>query len=186
MAMTTWQRIARWTDWDGNGLEHLSVRQDDAGILAESVVIGHSHDHRYGLSYRLQIDPGWRVREVDIHMVDGPKLQLLSDGLGCWRNADGAEIAPLAGCLDVDIAATPFTNTLPIRRLALSIGATETIHIAYVSLPDLAVETVQQRYTRLAERRFLYEGLSTSFAAELDVDEHGIVGDYPGVFRLAP
>jgi hypothetical protein len=184
--MTTWERIVRWTDWDGNGLEHLSVRQDDDGIRAESLVIGHSRDHRYGLGYRLQIDQRWRVRKIDIQMVDGPKLQLLSDGLGHWRGADGAEVTALAGCIDVDIAATPFTNTLPIRRLALSIGGTETTDVAYVSLPELAVAPVRQRYTRLAERQFLYEGLSTSFATEIDVDEHGIVGDYPGVFRLAP
>lgn len=184
--MTARERIARWTDWDGKGFEHLSVSQDDDGIVAESVVIGQSVKHRYGLRYRLRIDLSWRVREVEIQMVRGPKLHILSDGLGHWRNADGAEIARLAGCIDVDIAATPFTNTLPIRRLALSIGATETIEVAFVSLPGLAVEAVRQRYTRLAEHRFLYEGLSTGFAAELDVDDEGIVGDYPGTFRVAP
>jgi hypothetical protein len=181
--MTNWQRMLRWTDRDGNGLEHLSVVQTDAGIVAESVV--NAADFRR-LSYRLDIDPLWRVRTVDIQMVDGPELRIFADGLGGWRDVDGADIPHLAGCIDVDIAATPFTNTLPIRRLALAVGAARTIKVAYVSLPDLAVNPVEQRYTRLSDSRFLYEGLSTSFSAELDVDDHGIVVDYPAVFLRVP
>jgi len=181
-----WEQVTRWTDWDGEGLEHLSVVQDDDGIVAESLVIGQRETKRYGLHYRLGIDPGWRVRHVSIQMVNGPKLQLLCDDLGHWSDMDGAELTQLAGCIDVDIAATPFTNTLPIRRLDLAIGEARTLKVAYVLPPELDVRAVEQRYTRLAESRFLYEGLSTGFSAELDVDDHGIVKDYPGVFRLLP
>lgn len=184
--MTNWERIARWTDWQGIGLEHLSVVGDDRGIVAESVVIGEQNAHRFGLGYRLGIDLQWRVRDISIRMAGGSSLRVLADGVGCWRGADGAKIPHLAGCIDIDIAATPFTNTLPIRRLKLDIGASATIKVAYVSLPTLTIQPVEQRYTRLAESQYLYEGLSTSFSAELTVDAQGIVGDYPGVFRLVP
>ena len=181
--MTGRERIARWTDWHGHGLEHLSVRENDEGVLAESVVIGESDGRRFGLHYRLRIDLHWCVREVGIQIANGAKLQLLSDGRGRWTDGEGTEIPSLAGCIDVDIAATPFTNTLPIRRLDLKTAKPETIKVAYVSLPQLVVEPVAQRYTRLANARFRYEGLSTSFSAELEVDDEGIVRDYPGVFR---
>lgn len=184
--MTIRQRVVRWTGWGGEGLEHLCVTEDESGIVAESVVDGRRDAADFRLTYRLHIDLRWRVREVGIRMADGAELQLVSDGLGHWSTSGGTAIPGLAGCIDVDIAATPFTNSLPIRRLAPGIGAAETIRVAYVSVPDLGVEAVPQRYTRLAERRFLYEGLSTSFSAEIDVDADGIVLDYPGLFRRAP
>lgn len=179
-------RVVRWTDWDGKGLEHLAVADDGTRITARSLVIGERDGCRFGLSYTLILDLIWRVREVRAEMVDGARLDLQSDGLGQWRDGHGADLARLAGCIDVDIAATPFTNTLPIRRLDLDIGESRTIKVAYVSLPNLAVDAVEQRYSRLTDNRYLYEGLSTGFVAELEVDSYGIVGDYPGVFRMAP
>ena len=90
----------------------------------------------------------------------------------------------LAGCIDVDIAATPFTNTLPIRRLNLAEGQARDIRLAYVPLPHLEVEPVAQRYTCLEEgRRYLYEGLFRRFQGELHVDADGLVLDYPDTFK---
>ncbi len=181
--MAGWKRTVQWTDWNGDGLETLSIAHNDEDVLAEGIVSGHIEAGKYDLNYRLTIDPQWRVRDVRVQIVNGPRLHILSDGRGRWVSEDGAELSDLAGCLDVDIAATPFTNTLPIRRLGQKTGVAKEISVAYVSLPNLIVEPVQQRYTKLAGNRFLYEGLSTGFAAELEVDGDGIVLDYPGVYR---
>jgi hypothetical protein len=89
----------------------------------------------------------------------------------------------LQGCLDIDIAACAFTNTLPIRRLALEVGQSAEIQVAYLHIPDLRVERVPQRYTRVAPQRYRYEGLSTGFVAEITVDEDGLVIDYPQLCR---
>ncbi|WP_160005321.1 putative glycolipid-binding domain-containing protein [Rhizobium sp. 18055] len=184
--MTALKRVARWTDWNGAGIEHLSVLENASWIHAEGVVIGQLNENEFGLSYQLHLDLDWRVREVRIQIANSATLHIWSDGRGRWVRGDGTEIGNLAGCVDVDIAATPFTNTLPIRRLKLKTGQTETIKVAYVSVPELSVEPVKQRYTRLAETRFLYEGISTSFSAELEVDDVGMVLDYPGAFRRLP
>lgn len=181
--MTGWKRTVQWTDWNGDGLETLSIVRNDEGVLAESAVTGHFEAGKYGLTYRLAIDLHWRVREVSVQIANGPRLHILSDGRGRWVNEDGSDISDLAGCVDVDIAATPFTNTLPILRLKQKTGVAEDISVAFVSVPNLIVEPVHQRYTKLAENRFLYEGISTAFSAELEVDGDGIVLDYPGVFR---
>ena len=56
--------------------------------------------------------------------------------------------------------------------------------MAWISAPELTVRPMRQGYTRLAERRYLYESLEGSgFKAELEVDEDGLVIDYEGVFR---
>ena len=87
------------------------------------------------------------------------------------------------GAIDVDLAMTPFTNTLPIRRLGLAVGAAADIIVVYVTFPDLAVSADPQRYTRLAERTYRFESLDGGFVRDIEVDEHGLVVTYPGLFR---
>ena len=78
---------------------------------------------------------------------------------------------------------TPFTNTLPIRRLGLKAGQAAEIKVAYVTVPTLALHAAPQRYTRLADTRWRFEGLETNFTADLTVDEDGFVVEYPGLFQ---
>ena len=105
------------------------------------------------------------------------ELSLATDGAGRWWR-DGAELAELAGCLDVDVSITPSTNLLPIRRLALDVGAARDVPAAWVRVPSLAVALLPQRYTRLAERRWRYESGDGAFVAALDVDDAGLVVRY--------
>jgi hypothetical protein len=88
----------------------------------------------------------------------------------------------------VDIQVTPFTNSLPIRRLGLETGQSADIRVAYVPVPELDVRPAEQRYTCLdapgpAGGRYRYEGLFRDFTAELPVDGDGLVLDYAETFR---
>lgn len=177
------ERMVRWQGWDGKGLEHLVLRAGPGGAIAESVVIGERGGAPFGLHYMLETDPGWRVRELRVNVLGGASLDLVSDGAGRWSGAGGVEMLALEGCLDVDIAATPFTNTLPIRRMGLAEGESAECKVAYVPLPGLAPRSVIQRYTRQPENRYLYEGLFSKVDATLQVDEDGLVIDYDGAFR---
>jgi hypothetical protein len=87
----------------------------------------------------------------------------------------------------VDLLPTPFTNTLPIRRLRLAVGDSREILVAYVTVPGLELSAARQRYTRLEPRDgrdvYRFEGLGSGFVAEVTVDAEGLVVDYPGLFR---
>ena len=86
--------------------------------------------------------------------------------------------------IDVDLSATPFTNTLPIRRLGLRGGQAETIRVVYVRFPGLEVTLERQRYTCLEPgRRYRYESVDSDFTREIEVDPDGLVVTYPGLFR---
>jgi hypothetical protein len=89
----------------------------------------------------------------------------------------------LSDAIDLDLAITPFTNTLPIRRLDLAVGDEGDVTAAYVSFPDLEVNIDEQRYTRLDEDVYLYESLDSDFSREITVDLDGIVVEYPGLFE---
>jgi hypothetical protein len=93
----------------------------------------------------------------------------------------------LDGCIDVDISSTPFTNTLPIRRLGLEPGESEELAVTYILVPELLVGAERQRYDCLEAQAegglYRFEALPSGFTAELPVDADGLVIDYPGLFR---
>lgn len=171
---------ARWQDWAGSGLEHLVLTIGADGIAADSVVMADG----FALHYQLFCDPEWCLRRLDMRVIgSGQRLLLQADGLGHWSDAEGRSLPHLDGAIDVDLPATPFTNTLPIRRLGLSRGEAADIVTAYVELPGLAVIADPQRYTCLDDGHYRYESLDSDFMREVAVDGDGLVLEYPGLFR---
>jgi uncharacterized protein len=177
-----------WAALGWTGTEHVIASSDAAGFRADSqLILAEKELVRVG--YRLECDAGWRLTGLTISVAGAGTdrtLVLAADGAGRWR-AGGRPLDALDGCIDVDIDCTPLTNTLPIRRLAWSPGASRDLDIAYVSVPELTVRPARQRYT-LLERdeargtaRYRYE--SGSFRADLLVDADGFVIDYPGLWR---
>jgi hypothetical protein len=136
------------------------------------------------IRYVLRCDDTWRVRSLHVDAPeDGATLRLDADGGGVWHDGGGAPLRDLDGCIDVDLFAVAFTNTLPIRRLRMRVGDSHELAMAFVRLPSMEVVRVPQRYTRVGESRYVYEGLSSGFRAELLVDDEGLVVDYPGLAR---
>ncbi|AHD00007.1 hypothetical protein METH_04105 [Leisingera methylohalidivorans DSM 14336] len=181
--------VVRWQDWEGRGLEHCLCRETADGLLLEGVVAGTRHGE-YGGRYLVRTDAGFRTREVRVQYVGGPCLHVEADGTGSWRDVVGnRELQALVGCIDVDIGITPATNTLPIKRLKLKAQESRDITAAYVPLPDqidgdFLPQRAEQRYTCLTpDHRYRYEGLFRAFTAELEIDEAGLVLDYPDTFR---
>lgn len=164
----------RWTDASGAGLEHLHLQLSEAGVRADSVVIGEG----FAARYTVECDVSWRTRRVFVEVLGGGSLELEGDGTGGW-----AGHPELAGAVDVDLTCTPFTNTLPLRRVDLPLGEGRELIMVYVQLPSLAVSPDPQRYTRLGERTWRFESQGGDFCRNLEVDEHGLVLDYPGLFR---
>jgi hypothetical protein len=108
--------------------------------------------------------------------VEINSLTLEHDGEGRWHHHP-----ELDGCREVDISITPLTNTLPINRLKLEPGESREIRAVYIKVPELTVSVMTQRYTHLGERLYRYQ--SEGFQADLTVDEHNFVIDYPGLWR---
>ncbi len=186
------EREVMWALWEGPGLEHLRLATSDGGgVVANGLVIGLEAGRPFRIGYEILCDERWRVREVRAAAPDSerPVLELLADGEGHWKRGGGEPLSELDGCIDVDISATPFTNTLPIRRLGLEPGESEDLAVAYVRVPELLVGPERQRYGCLQARGsgglYRFEALPSGFTADLPVDAEGLVLDYPGLFRRA-
>ena len=175
---------ARWRPVAAEGREHLDLRRADDGIVIDSVLIGGRGGVPYGCRYVLRLAADWTVRRFDLETTDGRSLRLRADGKGRWTDGDSAPLALLDGCIDIDLAGSPFTNTLPIRRAALAPGGpAEAFRMAYVPFDSLEPAVDGQEYRCLtADRLYGYQATDRSFAADLSVDEDGLVVDYPGLF----
>jgi uncharacterized protein len=162
----------------------LSLTRDGQGWAARSVVIGARGGRTYGLGYQFVCDARWSVRWLELVTTEGLRLELHSDGLGRWTDGAGSSLPEFDGCTDVDLAGTPFTNTLPIRRLAWSEGKPVELAMLYVPFDSFTPMIDRQRYTCLRQGRlFLYEAADASFKALLPIDEDGLVLDYPELFE---
>jgi hypothetical protein len=154
--------------------------------VADGLVLLYRDGRALRCHYRLSADAGWRTRALDLVVQTGghePRetaLKLTGDGKGHAPELDG--------CLDLDIQVTPFTNTLPIRRLDLAAGEIADIRAVYLPLPDLVPVPAEQSYAGLrplglSGGLYRYESRSSGFTADLPVDSGGFVVDYPDSFR---
>lgn len=176
-----------WSPYDEPGLEHLRLIQDGSQIVADGMILRVINNEPFRVHYEILCDEGWRVRKVEVSRLSEPRrsLKLNADGRGHWTDDLDNPISSLDGCFEVDILATPFTNTLAIRRTQLKPGESADIVVAYITVPELEVKPSQQRYTFLefGLYRFEEEGLFKGFRADLPVDGQGLVLDYPNLFR---
>lgn len=169
---------ARWRTWDHEHLETVTLRWENEGWTATGEV------GREAVTYVLRLSATWQVRQFLLFRdLDEPDLWLGADGTGRWGEMNGDHRHDLAGCTDIDLAVTPFTNSIPIRRLTLDVGASADVVAAAIDIDALGVVPVRQRYERLTARRFRRTNLDSGEITEFDVDEYGLVHDEPDTFR---
>jgi hypothetical protein len=179
------KRVVVWKNLDLDGTDYCALSHGAEGWILKGTVAGVLKDQRPILAnYEVHCDENWLTHRVEVERTIGSDVKTISltvASRGAWRDA-GQELLRVQGCDDVDLAVTPATNTLPIRRLNLQVGSSQSIITAWVRLPDLTVEPLSQRYTRVAKDRYRYES-NTGFSAELVVDDLGLVISYAGVWE---
>ena len=96
----------------------------------------------------------------------------------------GGDVDGLRGALDCDLAFSPLTNVMPIRRHQLHERPGEVDCImAWVSVPDLGVHRSEQRYEHASRTNdasvVRFVARDPDFVCELVLDRDGIVEHYP-------
>ncbi|MEP1126490.1 MAG: putative glycolipid-binding domain-containing protein [Ilumatobacter sp.] len=168
----------RWQTWDGDGDETVTLRWENEGWTALGEV------GREAVSYVLRLSPLWQVRQFLLFRdSDEPDLWLGNDGSGRWGEMNGAHRPDLDGCTDIDLHITPFTNSLPIRRLQLDHGDAAEIIVALVDVETLGVTPAKQRYEHVAPGAWRKTHVKTATSIDFRIDDFGLVQDEPDLFR---
>jgi uncharacterized protein len=155
--------------------EHATLTVRDGGLSLVGTILGAENGVPHRVEYRVLADGTGLTSAAHVRDLRGFEQRTLTlerSPKGAWK-LNGVVDPALRGCTDVDLGATPATNTLPIRRLRLGYGAAQTITVALVRFPELVVERTRQTYTRLDEFTYRYE--SGTFVGEIVVDEDGLV-----------
>ena len=158
--------------------EHCTFTLRDSGLSLVGTVLGADGGLPVRIEYRVLADRAGVTTAAHVRDLRGfgtRTVALERTAKGGWT-IDGAAARALRGCIDVDLGCSPSTNTLPIRRLRLAVGASQTIQAAWVRFPELTVVKAPQTYTRLDE--FTYRFASGDFEAELSADDDGLVTAY--------
>ncbi len=158
--------------------EHCTLTLRDGALSLIGTVLGSEDGLPVRVEYRVLTDRAGMTTAVhvrDLRGFDTRTIGLERNAKGSWT-VDGVAARALRGCTDVDLGCSPSTNTLPIRRLGLTIGKSQTIQAAWIRFPELAAVKAAQTYTRLAE--YTYRYASGTFEADLTVDEDGLVAEY--------
>ena len=155
--------------------EHCTLTQRDTGLSLVGTILGAEDGAPVRIEYRVLTDADGLTTAAHVRDLRGFEQRTLTlerDAKGNWT-VDGAKVRGLKGATDVDLGCSPSTNTLPIRRLRIGVGASKTIKAAWVRFPELTVVKADQTYTRIDE--FTYRYASGDFEAELTIDDEDLV-----------
>jgi hypothetical protein len=173
-----------WRRLDVPGHDSVTLSAADGGWLLEGAAAFVEAGTPCHLAYRVAADAGWRTQaasargwagatRIDLDIRVTPDRQWL---------LNGAIVPAVAGCVDVDLAFTPATNLLPIRRLGLAVGSSAPVIAAWLPFPDLRLEPLDQVYTRSGEASYDYSANAGTFRVTLAVNGAGLVTGYPGLW----
>ncbi len=138
------------------------------------------------LDYRIVCDSQWHSRSAYVAGWVGNdlierKLVITPDQRWLMNDKNSPQVA---GCVDVDLNFSPSTNTLPIRRLGLSVGEAEEVRAAWLRFPSFELEPLTQIYRRLDKNTYRYESAGGKFVRDLTVDDKGFVTNYPELWKV--
>jgi hypothetical protein len=173
-----------WTGREYYSLENCLVDVLSAGTEIISTIIGKYKEKIYKVEYLIKTNQNWETILLEIYSRHSDKTQsirLQSDGKGNWTSNDG-NAEQFKGCIDVDLSLTPFTNTLPIKRLRLNQNQSKEIQVIYCNLLEEQIKPVRQKYICLSKTKYHYENIPNDFEATIEVDEEMFVVDYPSLF----
>jgi hypothetical protein len=175
-----------WQGLETGALDRCRLEAGPAGLRLSGTVLTAEFGTPLDVRYLVEAGSDGLTRRVELELDGGAgavRRVLLADGAGRWSwEGGGADLAEVAGALDVDLTVTPATNTLPIRRLrGLEVGEVADLRMAWVQFPELSVIPSAQRYQRLAADRWRFS--AGDFSAELLVDPGGLVLEYGGLFH---
>ena len=173
-----------WTGREYYSLENCLVHSTDEGTEINSVIVGIYQSKIYRVEYQIKTNLNWETIFVELksrHSNDTRHLKFESDGKGNWISHNKI-VDEYKGCIDIDIPLTPFTNTLPIKRLNLTERQEQQIQVVYIDVLTWHIGPVRQKYIRLSPTEYQYENIPNDFEAKITVDDFGLVVDYPTLF----
>ncbi len=172
-----------WRRLDAPGHEIARLARSEHGWRLTGQALFNNDTQPCSLAYVVVLDESWMTLSAAVSgFVGGDEIdvQIEANAGRVWC-LNGSPDPQVEGCLDVDLNFSPATNVLPIRRLDLAVGREAKVGAAWLRFPSFRLEPIQQSYRRTSASTYAYRSAS-GFAAELEVDEEGMVTRYGDIW----
>lgn len=134
---------------DGRKVETVRVALSGLALRATGYIVSAAAP-AYGASYAITVDNEGRTRRITVRCdsADGERSLSLTRSQGApWiaENVTGStQQLALDDAVDVYLAGSAFSASLPVRRLGLhtTVGAEAEVKVASINLPDLTVTPI--------------------------------------------
>lgn len=176
---------AHWRALEHEGDDTCRLSRVDHGWL----LVGHARfrkqDGFAALDYVVRCDPDWHSLGADV----AGKHEDREISLRLERHADdwvlnGEPQPQVVGATDVDLAFTPATNLMPLRRLAATPQHRLETRAAWLRYPNCDLRVLDQTYDAGQSAELVsYHAVQTDYATQLCVDQSGFVTLYPGLWE---
>jgi uncharacterized protein len=185
-------RVAVWRGLDSWRAEYADIWLHADRLLARGTQLG-IEPVSYRMQYALDTAPGFTTARLTADTAGAGwsrRVDLVRDPDGTWHvsgdaagelglPAPGADPSALAGAVDCDVGFSALFNSLPVlRERLLDRGEPMDFEMAWVSVPDLAVNRAAQRYVPLSDERVQFISSEGAFRAGIHFDNEGLVTLY--------
>jgi uncharacterized protein len=176
--MIVWQALS----WPSTVIHTHTVGD---GIHGHGLAVGKTDgDIPFAIEYDLALTADWDIKEGSIKsLLDDRFIKLVHKG-NQWYDGADHHLVEFDGVDLVDISISPFTNTLPIRRLKFEGNQPQVVDIIYFDENKFSLRRVKQIYSQVGELTYQYRDTEIpDFVSDIMVDNDGLVIDFPGIFR---
>ena len=180
--------MMRWRRLDLPGHDEVRLHSESGSRHLKGHAEFIDSTNRWKLGYTVTCTPDWTTTHALVkgHSDRGViEANVVRSAAGEWT-LNGAPVSAVAGCTDVDLAFTPATNLLSLRRLDLAVGQEAEVVAAWLTFPEFALIPLRQRYRRTSQGTYDYSAPDLPFAGILTVNPEGFVIDYAGLWRADP
>ena len=177
-----------WRRLDAPGHDASRLHQNAGGWRLEGTAVFRHENGPARLAYHVACDLAWHAQQGHVQGwlgADAVEFHIVRTNAGVWT-LNGAVVADVGNCVDLDFGFTPATNLPQLRRLALKVGQAADAPAAWLDVSAGTLALLPQRYERRTETTYWYEAPSVQYAALLEVAPTGFIRRYPGLWEAEP
>lgn len=182
-------QMVTWQGYDVPRLEQVRFLLSERKLRASGRLVTAGPAEQFSGSFEVSVGETGAVTRLLLRTSTVSEERQISvsrssEGLWLVDSGQGAERADFDGAVDVDVQFAVLFNAIPIRRLNLQQEEGDhEIPVVYVTLPDLSVQLVRQRYRTVSvgEDRAVVSFTHGEFEQDITVDRTGLVVDYPRI-----
>lgn len=177
--------VALWRTLHSPGHDAAALCKTESGWRLEGTAIYSQDGLPACIHYALELASDWSTQSgsVDGFVGEQTVRHRIRRDANSWA-LNGARQRLVENALDLDFGFTPATNYPQLRRMALEIGQSKHITVAWMDVASKELEPLPQYYHRVSAHAYNYESPQGPYKATLQIAPNGFVSVYPELWEM--